>query len=166
MTNLIGRTEEKQTLKALYEVQNSDFLVVYGRRRVGKTFLIREYFANKFDFQLTGLANSKTSDQLINFHVSINKYSKKEYKVATSWFEAFAQLIDFLESKRTKKKVIFMDELPWLDTAKSGFLSAFEHFWNSWASARKDILLIVCGSATSWITSKIINNNANDCENC
>lgn len=158
MDRIIGRTEQKAKLDAYVSGDNSEFVVVYGRRRVGKTFLIREYLGNKFDFHITGLANIGTKEQLINFHAAIQKYSPTTDAFADSWYKAFQQLIDLLEHSASARKIIFIDELPWLDTPKSGFLSAFEHFWNDWASARKDILLIVCGSATSWITGKLLNN--------
>ncbi|MEI8271072.1 MAG: ATP-binding protein [Paludibacter sp.] len=158
MDRIIGRTEQKAKLDAYVSGDNSEFVVVYGRRRVGKTFLIREYLGNKFDFHITGLANAGNKEQLINFHAAIQKYSPTTDAFADSWYKAFQQLIDLLEHSASARKIIFIDELPWLDTPKSGFLSAFEHFWNDWASARKDILLIVCGSATSWITGKLLNN--------
>lgn len=158
MKKLIGRKEEQHNLKSYLSANNSEFVAVYGRRRVGKTFLIREFFNNKFDFQLTGLANVGTKEQLINFHVALLKHSKKEYPFVSTWYEAFEQLIHLLENSSKERKIVFLDELPWMDTRKSGFLSAFEHFWNGWVSARKDILLIVCGSATSWMVSKLMNN--------
>jgi AAA+ ATPase superfamily predicted ATPase len=158
MDRIIGRTEQKAKLKSYIEGNSSEFVVVYGRRRVGKTFLIREYFNNTFDFQMTGLANAGMKEQLINFHAAVQKYNPSIIPFAETWFDAFQQLIQLLEQSKTKRKVVFLDELPWLDTPKSGFLSAFEHFWNDWASARRDILLIVCGSATSWITGKLLNN--------
>ncbi|GAB3420546.1 ATP-binding protein [Niabella aquatica] len=133
---------------------------MYGRRRVGKTFLIREAFNNRFDFYITGIANVNTQQQLLNFHLALKKYdpSGKENKPAENWLIAFQQLITLLEGKESKKKVIFLDELPWLDTAQSGFMPALEHFWNSWASSRKDIVLVVCGSAASWMINKLIHN--------
>jgi AAA+ ATPase superfamily predicted ATPase len=158
MDRIVGRIEQKAKLDAYIAGDKSEFVVVYGRRRVGKTFLIREYLENKFVFQMTGLANASMKQQLINFHASIQKYSTLSLPYADTWFNAFQQLSELVEQSLSKRKIIFIDELPWLDTAKSGFLSAFEHFWNDWASARKDILLIVCGSATSWITSKLLNN--------
>ncbi len=158
MTQLIGRETERKILTSLVNIDNSEFVVIYGRRRIGKTFLIREYFKNSFDFQLTGLANLTTTQQLLNFQTALQKQTKKKITKPKSWFEAFHQLIVMLEKRKKQKKVVFLDELPWIDTPKSDFISALEHFWNSWASARKDILLIVCGSATSWITNKLINN--------
>ncbi len=158
MNKLIGRKDEQNDLNSYYTTSKSEFIAVYGRRRVGKTFLIKEFFNNKFDFYLTGLANANTKEQLVNFHASVRKHGKTNYTFAKTWFEAFEQLIHLLENLNVRKKVVFLDELPWLDTRKSGFLSAFEHFWNGWASARKDILLIVCGSATSWMVTKLINN--------
>jgi len=158
MDRIIGRIEQKAKLKSYISSDSSEFVVVYGRRRVGKTFLIREYFNNTFDFQMTGSANAGMKEQLINFHAAIQKYNPLLIPFANTWFNAFQQLIELLEQSKSKRKLVFIDELPWLDTPKSGFLSAFEHFWNDWASARRDILLIVCGSATSWITGKLLNN--------
>ncbi len=159
METLIGRQDELTRLKKLAENRSSSFVAVYGRRRVGKTFLIRNAFGS-FDFQVTGMANVNTGTQLSNFHLALNRYntSSADKIPAKSWLEAFTQLIALLESKKSEKKIVFLDELPWLDTAGSGFLPALEHFWNSWASARTDILLIVCGSAASWIINKLLNN--------
>jgi uncharacterized protein len=97
-------------------------------------------------------------EQLQAFHRSLQLYSKKESEIPANWFEAFEILKKIVVQSKKQKKVIFLDELPWLDTARSKFMTALEHFWNSWASSRTDILLIVCGSATSWIVRKIFNN--------
>ena len=158
MSNIIGRKVEINLLNKLYGSDKSEFAAVYGRRRVGKTFLIRSVFEKKFTFQITGLANASLSQQISNFNIALQKHDPQHSTPATDWLAAFQQLIVYLEKSKEKRKVIFFDELPWFDTPKSGFLSAFEHFWNSWASGRKDILLIACGSATSWIINKLINN--------
>lgn len=157
---LIGRERERKRLNAYLNSENSEFIMLYGRRRVGKTFLIREHFSGQFSFYLTGLANSTTKKQLANFHsVYCDLQSPiPKTKAPKNWFEAFQRLISALEKSRKKRKVIFIDELPWLDTAKSDFVSALEHFWNHWASGRNDILLIVCGSSNSWMINKLINN--------
>jgi len=159
--DIVGRESELKHLKTLFEANESHFLVVYGRRRVGKTFLVRETFKKELTFYFTGLSNASTAFQLKNFNAALgNSYkSKTTVPQAKDWFSAFQQLVAFLEKSRARKKVIFIDEMPWLDTPKSNFLSALEHFWNSWASARKDILLITCGSAASWMVNKLINNN-------
>lgn len=131
---------------------------IYGRRRVGKTFLTSSAFNNKFTFQITGLANASLSQQLTNFHLALNKINTvKDYLPANDWLTAFSQLTDYLDTKKGRK-VIFIDELPWFDTCNSKFIQGLEHFWNSWASVRSDIVLIVCGSATSWMISKLIND--------
>ena len=155
---IVGRKAEKELLKAYYESGKPEFVAVYGRRRVGKTFLIRESF-NNFSFQLTGLADSTMRKQLRNFQTTINRFSTIPYPTVNTWFDAFEQLRHLIESNKNKgRKVIFLDELPWLDTHRSGFIAALEHFWNGWASARTDIMLIVCGSATSWMINKLIKN--------
>jgi uncharacterized protein len=159
MAPIIGRKEEMELFTAVLNGNRSEFIAIYGRRRVGKTFLIRAAFEQQFTFQLTGLANATTQQQLANFDAALKKADKKlKMPSAENWFTAFIQLTQFLEKSPAKKKVIFIDELPWLDTANSGFIQALEHFWNSWASNRKDIILIVCGSAASWMINKLINN--------
>lgn len=161
MTDIIGRQKEIKQLEKVKNSRKSEFVAVYGRRRVGKTFLIREYFQYIFDFQLTGLANATTKQQLTNFQVSLQRQSNLSIdQTPTNWFNAFQLLIDHLESiKDKRKKIVFFDELPWLDTARSDFMMGLEHFWNSWATNRKDILLITCGSAASWMINELINNH-------
>jgi AAA+ ATPase superfamily predicted ATPase len=161
MSSIIGRTKEIKILDRVTQSSKSEFIALYGRRRVGKTFLVREYFNYTFDFSLTGLANASTAQQLTNFSALLQKVDvAASDAIPTNWFFAFQSLIDYLEGiKGTRKKVIFLDELPWLDTPKSDFLMALEHFWNSWASARKDIILVTCGSAASWMINKLINNH-------
>lgn len=156
---LIGRTREIEKLNRLARSAKSEFLAVYGRRRVGKTFLIREYFNNQFDFYTTGLAQGKTSQQLANFTIFLNNYFSEHYAVPQNWLEAFNLLIKSLEKNKTnKQRVIFIDEMPWFDTKKSDFMMGLEFFWNSWASAQPNILLIVCGSAASWMINNLIKN--------
>ena len=157
---MIGRKTEKEDFVRFLESEKSEFVVVFGRRRVGKTFLVREYFGNTFTFYHTGMANTEMETQLRNFNSSLHKYGKIPYPIAATWLEAFEQLIHLLSTKKQKgKKVVFIDEMPWMDTPRSGFVQALEFFWNSWASGQKDILLIVCGSATSWIMNKLIKNH-------
>ena len=156
---LIGREQEKKDLLDALASDYSEFIAVYGRRRVGKTFLIRETFNYKFTFQHTGMANTTSKNQLINFRDSLIEQGATKVPKLNSWLEAFSELKRFLNSSMDERKLVFIDELPWLDTPKSDFLSALEHFWNGWATSRKDIVLIVCGSATSWIVEKIINNH-------
>ena len=155
---IIGRTQEIKTLRTAYNSKRSEFIVVYGRRRVGKTYLIKEVFDGCFTFTHTGIAKAAKTTQLKGFQASLKKVGYKCSKPRT-WFDAFLVLEEWIENLPDGRKVIFLDELPWMDTPRSNFVSALEHFWNAWASARKDIVLIVCGSATSWIVNKIINNH-------
>jgi AAA+ ATPase superfamily predicted ATPase len=158
-SKIIGRKLEQKMLEDIFRSGKSEFAAIYGRRRVGKTFLVRETFTDKFCFEISGLANSTTKSQLLNFSLTLQKTSGEEYKPALNWLTAFSQLANYLENCPQKRKVVFFDETPWIDTARSDFLPALEHFWNAWASARNDIVLIVCGSATSWIINILINNH-------
>ena len=155
---LIGRKHEQRRLLDAYNSDYSEFVAVYGRRRVGKTFLIRETFSYNFTFQHSGIANSSRSKQLKAWYNSLIEYGLDIKTVPTNWLDAFNLLKELVNRSSDKKKVIFIDELPWMDTHASGLIPALEHFWNSWASARKDICLIICGSATSWIINHIVKN--------
>lgn len=154
---IIGREKEKLTLLSLLESEEPQFCVVYGRRRVGKTYLVREAFNYQFCFQHTGIAKGTLRQQLTAFR---NSLSASGMRCATpkTWLDAFELLKQLILLAPTGKKVIFIDELPWMDTPKGNLMAALENFWNGWATARKekDIVLIVCGSATSWISKKLL----------
>ncbi|MBQ9588385.1 MAG: ATP-binding protein [Bacteroidales bacterium] len=154
---LIGREQEARMLNEYINSDKSEFIAIYGRRRVGKTYLIRNVVGDRACFSLTGMENAGLKEQLTNFYITFRK-KKSDASIPSSWLEAFDQLESWIETLRKGKKIIVVDELPWLDTVRSSFVAAFEHFWNDWASARNDIKLIVCGSATSWMTDNIINN--------
>ena len=130
---IIGREKEQKRLRELYNSNKAEFIAVYGRRRVGKTFLIRQMFENEFVYDLVGLANAKTKEQLVNFTLSLNRASDKQFNVADNYLFAFEQLISLVKQSPKKRKVIFIDEISWLDTSRSGFITALEHFWNGWA---------------------------------
>ncbi|RVU98151.1 ATP-binding protein [Coriobacteriales bacterium OH1046] len=144
------------------ELKRPEFVVVYGRRRVGKTYLIREYFHGAFSFYATGVAGRNKASQLAAFCASLKRYGGRGD--AGTWLEAFEELRVLLEDQdvardaKCGKRVVFIDELPWLDTQHSGFLTALDFFWNSWGSAQEELLLIVCGSATSWIVENLFAN--------
>ena len=157
--NIIGRLAEKEILNQCLSSKRPEFIAVYGRRRVGKTFLIREYCKKHIVFSISGATKTPTKRQIRNFVEALEEYSGKDYDAVKDWFDAFRLLRQYLKELRgKKKKVIFIDELPWLATQKSGFLPALDHFWNTFASTREDLILIICGSATSWIIDNVINN--------
>lgn len=160
MEKFYGREKELLKIRGLLQSNRSEFLAIYGRRRVGKTMLIREAFGQKFTFRLTAIGNVNKKQQLTNFQVALNTQFEKieHHKSASTWFEAFQQLILCLEQSKDDKKIIFLDELPWFDNAKSDFMPSLEHFWNSWASYRSDVILVVCGSAASWMINELINH--------
>ena len=155
---MIGRTEEIELLRDQADSDRSRFVVVYGRRRVGKTFLVREAFGYRFTFTHTGVEHVTMSEQLAQFRQSLVVQGYEECPVLTDWIEAFGHLKKLIMRSSDNRKVVFIDELPWMDTPRSGFLTAFEHFWNGWGAHQDNLMLIVCGSATSWISDKLINN--------
>ncbi|MBR3648285.1 MAG: ATP-binding protein [Paludibacteraceae bacterium] len=154
---LIGRIHEKEILQLCTDSAKAEFVAIYGRRRIGKTFLVKQFFNEKFDFYTSGVYQIPRMEQLKRWQAQLQKYSGVKRPRPKDWFEAFDQLEEYLNTLSAKEKlVIFIDELPWLDTPKSGFIRALEVFWNSWASDRNGLKLIVCGSATTWMTNKLL----------
>lgn len=165
MGAIIGRKDESAELMRIYNRNQAQLVAVYGRRRVGKTYLIRELFKDKFAFYHTGVSpieldgKNLLSAQLSAFHSSLVRYGAQEKTYPKDWMEAFDRLISLLSGRSKQEKlVVFIDEMPWMDTVKSGFITAFEHFWNGWAAGNDNLMLIVCGSATSWIRDNLINS--------
>lgn len=158
MADFIGRIEEKLEITKCMESDRSEFVVVYGRRRVGKTALIRNYFNDSYDFRFVGARNCSTAIQLKNFSEELSRFSKVTYPVPSTWMEAFRLLEGYLEKCVSRKKVVFIDEMPWIDNKQSGFVQALEYFWNSWVAFRDDIVLIACGSSSSWMVNNLVEN--------
>lgn len=159
MKKLIGRIEEQEILKEAFEYDEAEMVAVLGRRRVGKTFLINTVYENHIDFKITGIQNVPTSKQLQNFNEQLNKFSEHSiaaFDIPKDWFQAFSQLEKYIKVlPKEKRKVIFMDEVPWMAASHSNFISAFGHFWNNWASLQ-NLVVVICGSAASWMTQKIV----------
>ena len=159
INGIIGRQREIALLQEIYESPRAEFVAVYGRRRIGKTYLIDKIFEDKYDFYMTGIYEGTRKEQLTNFAHQLEFYSHKEQKAPKDWMEALFMLRKYLETLKEKKSVLlFFDEMPWLDTRYSRFLKAFELFWNEWASKQDNLKLIVCGSATTWMTNTLLGN--------
>ena len=156
---LIARQKECEQLADSLKSNRSEFVIVCGRRRIGKTFLIDQFFKNKYDFTFVGTHKAKTATQLRNFAKAIRLHSGKKPSPFSDWYVAFDALEEYLGSlPADRKKVIFIDEMPWIDTSRSTFVEALENFWNSWANRRYDIVLIASGSATSWMADNLLEN--------
>ena len=155
---MVGRNEESKLLKKIAQADRSQLVVVYGRRRVGKTYLVRETFDYRFSYTHTGMEKGTLEEQLHAFHDSLVEQGLGECERPDNWIDAFGLLKKLLKSCPDERKLVFIDELPWMDTPRSKFVSALENFWNGWCAARKDIVLIVCGSATSWMIKAVLRN--------
>ena len=153
---IIGREYEQKLISGYVDSGKAELIAVYGRRRVGKTFLVKSIFDNHFDFAFTGLYNVTRAVHLSQFQNYLERYSGKKVSRLKDWFEAFHALSDYLDTLQKDKIVVFLDEIPWMDTPKSNFLAAFSQFWNDWASMKSNLKLFVCGSATTWMLSKFI----------
>lgn len=161
MEKLIGRNTEQKQLKEAMDSNAPELIALFGRRRVGKTFLIKQYFREDLVFEFVGTREAKLTHQLENFSKALGKAAgnPKLYRVPDNWSDAFDQLSNFLAPKLTAKRtIIFLDEFPWLNTHKSGFLMAFDHWWNSWGNSQPNLVVIICGSAASWMIQNVVNN--------
>lgn len=161
---MVGRKKEVNELNRLYNSKESELVAIYGRRRVGKTYLVDEVFGDRITFRHAGLSpveaeiNDNLEEQLNHFYLSLQIQGMVNCKKPRSWMEAFFYLEQLLmKADDGSRQVVFLDELPWMDTYRSGFIRAFEGFWNTWACHRKNLMVIVCGSANSWILDKLVN---------
>ena len=163
---MIGRSKEAAELNRLYNSRKAEFVAIYGRRRIGKTYLVDQVFKNKITFRHAGISPADDGEknslnrQLEHFSLSLQIQGMKKISRPQSWLEAFFLLEKYLQDiDDGSRQVVFIDELPWLDTPKSGFVSAFEAFWNTWGCHRDNLMVIVCGSANSWMVNTLINNH-------
>ena len=158
---IAGRKNEVALLEGLLEKKNPEFVAVYGRRRVGKTYLVREVYKKHIVFECSGLHQKDFAQQLENFYLTLHEYKKADQlsPPPKTWLQAFSQLKAYLNTlTNEEKKVVFLDETPWFETPRSGFLAALDNFWNQYCTKREDIILVICGSAASWIINKVIND--------
>jgi hypothetical protein len=156
---LISRKRECEELQRCLDSDRSELVIISGRRRIGKTYLIDKFFKYKYDFTFVGEHKTPATVQIQNFMRALQRQSKKRQSKAETWYNAFNALEDYLETLPSdRKKVVFIDEMPWMDTQRSNFVSALENFWNGWCNRRTDIVLIATGSATSWMADKIEGN--------
>jgi uncharacterized protein len=158
---IIGRAKEKEVLLSVLDSRESEMVAVIGRRRVGKTFLVRQVYNDLVDLEITGIQHASMKEQIQSFTLALKKtFEWYDFpKTPTNWLAAFHLLTNCFDSyQKEGKRVIFLDELPWFSTHKSGFISALGWFWNSWATRRNDVILVICGSAASWMIQKIVND--------
>ena len=156
---LIGRERECEELRWAMDSNRSELVILYGRRRIGKTFLVRKFFDDSYSFHFVGAHKQKKDVQLQNFRDALIRYSgESALPQLEDWHQAFGCLETFLEGCRESRKVVFFDEMPWIDTQGSEFVDALEYFWSSWVQNRDDIVFIACGSATSWMKDRLEDN--------
>ena len=163
---LIGRENEIKELEKIYNSNQAELVAIYGRRRIGKTTLVDETFKGRLSFSHTALPplkdGKKTSlkEQLNAFRLSLLLYGYNVKSAFKSWLDAFYSLIDYIKTiKEDERIVIFIDEMPWMDTPRSGFIAAFSWFWNNWASKNDNVMVVVCGSSNAWILNELINSH-------
>ena len=166
---MIGREKERKELEKLYFSGQAEMVAIYGRRRVGKTYLVDEVFQGKITFRHAGLSplgedsTGLLKAQLEHFYNSLKLYGAEDEQMPNSWLNAFFMLEKMLQKiDDGSRQIVFLDELPWLDTPRSGFIRAFEGFWNTWGCHRKNLMVVICGSANSWMMNELINNHG-DC---
>ena len=160
-TMIIGRSKEIRELEKCEKSPKSELVCVYGRRRVGKTYLVEQTFSDYFAFRATGVESGNMRTQLKSFHQRLVEAGDKERRIPQNWFEAFSRLENVLGNESIRrsfhgKKIVFFDEFPWFATARSDFLEAFGEYWNRCGTVGGDYLFIICGSATSWIIKNVL----------
>ncbi len=154
----VGRIEEKKILNKALQSNEGELVAILGRRRVGKTYLVRSAYKNRIKFEMIGIQNGTLQEQLQHFANRLNYHAKPIFplRIPSNWLDAFNQLMLYFESQDLSEKVVlFFDEFPWINTRRSGFLKAFGVFWNTWAS-QNNVVVVICGSAASWMIQKVV----------
>ena len=156
---IIGRKGEVLLLKQLIASPKAEFVAIYGRRRIGKTYLVKNVYAGHTSFEFTGTQNATLKNQLFKFFEKIKTFfgETPNAKPPSTWYEAFQVLKTGLAKKNDQKQVVFFDELPWIATPKSNFLEELAYFWNDWAAYQPQLVIVVCGSAAAWMLQKVVN---------
>lgn len=154
----IGREYEKSLIQQYLDSPKAELVAIYGRRRVGKTYLVKSFFQNQFDFYFTGMYETTRAVHLSLFQKELSRHTAGNVPLLKDWFTAFDALKDYLKTLNKEKLIVFLDELPWMDTPRSNFLAAFSNFWNMWGSTQPNLKLFVCGSATTWMLDKFVGN--------
>ena len=160
MDRLFGRASEQEQLDRLLVSGQAEFIALYGRRRVGKTFLVKEHLRGKITFYVSGVIDEDAEAQKKSFQTALEEHGAPAPR-GNAWMDYFLSLKQFLQLKVSDNKpcIVFIDEIPCLDTPRSGFIGALDHFWNTWASDHTNMKLIVCGSATSWIIKNLVDSH-------
>jgi hypothetical protein len=154
---LVGRIAEQEELTHALQSGRPELIALFGRRRVGKTYLIRTFFERQLCFELTGVRDASRAEQLKTFVRALESVTQFKHQTPRDWAEGFQQLIRYMQERlRNGRQVVFIDELPWIASRRSGFLPAFEHFWNSWGSRQNNLIVVICGSAASWMIAKVL----------
>lgn len=157
-TSIVGRYGACKLLQRCVDSDKAEFIAMGGRRRVGKTYLIKRFFDDNFDFYTSGICDISNEEQLVNFVMKLQEFSGRVFPQPKNWFEAFNLLKQYLSGIRKKRIIVFIDELPWHDAPKSNFTKALESFWNTWGADQPRLKLIVCGSSTTWMVNKLLGN--------
>ena len=156
---LVGRENECAQLNRCMERDEAQLIIVQGRRRVGKTYLVNQFFKGSFDFKLTGEYKGTKEKQLENFWLEYCRRTNTAERKPENWKDAFEMLRRYLSNLPAEtKRIVFLDEMPWMDTENSDFLSSFEYFWNDFGCSLDGLIFIICGSSTAWIEDNIDHN--------
>jgi hypothetical protein len=159
MVEVAGRSVEIGLLQKIAQSGEAELVAVYGRRRVGKTYLIKSVFREEMAFEISGLHNATFEQQMENFQSAFEKATRRKAGVPGTWIQAFKMLTRYLTPLLKKqRRVIFIDEFPWISSPRSGFMPAFENFWNTWASLQPNLIVVICGSSASWMIKKVLNS--------
>ncbi|MBU0505584.1 MAG: ATP-binding protein [bacterium] len=157
--DFFGRKEYVKTLQRLRKNRGSSVVVVYGRRRVGKTSLIQKAFENDKIFNFEGLENQETNKQIINFVTQLKFQAKKEVSVEhiKTWHEALYALINVAKKEPC---VIVLDEFQWMANYRSELVSVLKMMWDQHLSKLNNVTLVLCGSIASFMVKKVIHSSA------
>jgi AAA+ ATPase superfamily predicted ATPase len=156
---VIGREKEIDILEEALTSNRAEMIAVYGRRRIGKTYLIEQFYkkSNIKTISLIGQSGATMQTQLDNAKHRLFEQHGIDVSKAKNWTDIFNAIKIYHQERPKKHFVLFIDELPWIATPKSGFIGALSYGWNSYFEEHTNVTFVLCGSAASWMIKKIVN---------
>jgi hypothetical protein len=160
----VGRKNELRMLNDAYRSGKDELVVLYGRRRIGKSSLVKRFAEKKKAYyEFEALEGETTPGQINHFLQQLKKQIDDPILDSVrfaNWEQVFTYLTEKVINRKSKvKKILFLDELPWMAAGRIRLVSLLKYYWdNHWKS--KHVMLILCGSVASFMVKKVLHSNA------
>ncbi|MFH1831150.1 MAG: ATP-binding protein [Pseudomonadota bacterium] len=161
MRKFVGRHNYLKKLENIWNQHKVGLISIYGRRRVGKTELIRVFSRNKAAWIFEAIEGENTASQIKHFLNQLSQFTKEPY-LRDLDYKDWPPVFDLLSNKIKQKKdlIVAFDELSWMAARKTKLISYIKYYWDKEWKYHPHLLLILCGSVASWMVKNVVRSNA------